>query len=103
MTCHYLGDLTLTFHVRSNMNKSWMTLGKTPHGRMSQQYFDGVKRFLDFAKMVGDVNGNIMCLCKNCVNFYRQTPKIVRIHLLQCGIMQSYTKWFEHAWRTPMY
>ena len=60
MTCHYLGDLTLTFHVRSNMNKSWMTLGKTPHGRMSQQYFDGVKRFLDFAKMVGDVNGNIL-------------------------------------------
>jgi hypothetical protein len=31
------------------------------------------------------------------VNFYRQTPKIVQIHLLQYGIMQSYTKWFEHG------
>jgi hypothetical protein len=74
-----------------------MTLGKTPHGRMSRQYLDGVKMFLDFAKAVGDLNGNIPCPCKNCVNFYRQTPKIVRIHLLQCGIMQSYTKWFEHG------
>jgi hypothetical protein len=95
--CHYLGDLTPTFHVQSDMDKSWMTLGKTPHGKMSQQYFDGVKMFLDFAKAVGDLNGNIPCLCKNCVNFYRQTPKIVRIHLLQCEIMQSYTKWFKHG------
>ena len=68
--CHYLGDLTLAFHLRLDMDKSWMTLGKTPHGRISRQYFDGVKMFLDFAKAVGDLNDNIPCPCKNCVNFY---------------------------------
>ena len=43
-----------------------------------------------------DKNGNIQCPCVNCLNIYRQTLGVVQDHLLQCGIMQTYTKWYEH-------
>jgi hypothetical protein len=73
------------------MDKSWMTLGKTTNGRMSPQYFQGVDSFINFAKAVVDKNGNIQCPCVNCLNIYRQTLGVVQIHLLQRGIMQTYT------------
>ena len=79
------------------MDKSWITLGKTADGRLSQQYSKGVMSFLNFAKAVGDKNGNIPCPCRNCVNFYRQTPRTVQVHLLLHGIIQSYTTWYEHG------
>ncbi|KAG5553223.1 hypothetical protein RHGRI_011176 [Rhododendron griersonianum] len=36
------------------MDKSWMKLGSTAHGRTSQPYFDGVNSFLEYAAAVGD-------------------------------------------------
>ena len=78
------------------MDKSWMTLGRTTNGRMSPQYFQGVDSFINFAKVVVDKNGNIQWPCLNCLNIYRQTLGVVQVHLLQLGIMQNYTKWYEH-------
>uniref|UniRef100_A0A2N9GFL9 Nudix hydrolase domain-containing protein n=1 Tax=Fagus sylvatica TaxID=28930 RepID=A0A2N9GFL9_FAGSY len=46
---------------------------------------------------VVDKNGNIQCPCVNCLNIYRQTLGVVQVHLLQRGIMQTYTKWYEHG------
>ncbi|KAG5547799.1 hypothetical protein RHGRI_013476 [Rhododendron griersonianum] len=74
-----------------------MSLGKTADGRMSQPYRDGVMSFLHFAMKVVDQEGYIMCPCTKCVNYCRQLTRHVQIHLLQYGIMQSYTIWHKHG------
>ena len=45
------------------MDNSWMTLGKTPRGRLSQQYIDGVTSFITFAITIVDQSGKIPCPC----------------------------------------
>ncbi|GFS37987.1 potassium transporter family protein [Actinidia rufa] len=79
------------------MDKDWMKMVLTVDGRISQSYFDGVSSFIQFARAVIDGQGNIRCPCLKCVNFYQICPEDVRIHLLQNGIMQSYTIWHEHG------
>ncbi|XP_028084685.1 uncharacterized protein LOC114285803 [Camellia sinensis] len=78
------------------MDKSWIALGKTPDGRISQSFIDGVTSFIKFAMAVVDQEGKIPCPCLNCVNYYSQNLRNVQIHLLQYGIMQTYTIWHEH-------
>ena len=72
------------------MDKSWMTMGKTLDGRLSHPYIEGVNAFINFARAVVDLSGNISCPCIHCVNYYRQSPYTIRIYLLYHGIMQSY-------------
>ncbi|XP_057481452.1 uncharacterized protein LOC130768417 isoform X1 [Actinidia eriantha] len=79
------------------MDKDWMKMGLTADGRISRPYFDGVSSFIQFARAVVDGQGNIRCPCLKCVNFYQICPEDVRIHLLQNGIMQTYTIWHEHG------
>ncbi|XP_050289827.1 uncharacterized protein LOC126727977 [Quercus robur] len=79
------------------MDKSWMTMGKTPDGRLSHPYIEEVNAFINFAKAVVNLSSNILCPCIHCVNCYRQSPHTVRIHLLHHGIMQSYIKWYNHG------
>ena len=52
------------------MDKSWMTMGKTPNGRLSHPYIEGVNEFINFARVVVDSSGNIQCPCIHCGNFY---------------------------------
>ena len=73
-----------------------MTLGKTLDGRLSEPYISEVNSFIDFAIVVVDSSGNIPYQCIQCVNFYRNSRYVVRIHLLCHEIMQSYTKWYNH-------
>lgn len=79
------------------MDKTWMSLAKTTEGRMSQPYRDGVMSFLHHAMKVADEEGYIICPCSKCVNHCRQLVRHVQIHLLQYGIMQSYTIWHKHG------
>ncbi|KAK9990796.1 hypothetical protein SO802_025781 [Lithocarpus litseifolius] len=79
------------------MDKSWMTIGKTPDARLSHSYIEGVNAFINFTRAVVDLSGNIPCSCIHCVNFYRQSPYTVRIHLLHRGIIQSYINWYNHG------
>ncbi|KAG5524078.1 hypothetical protein RHGRI_030920 [Rhododendron griersonianum] len=81
----------------SDMDKNWMKMGMTADGRISQLYYNGVTSFIQFARAVIDAQGNIPCPCLKCVNFYRKSPEVVRIHLIQHGIMQSYTIWHDHG------
>lgn len=78
------------------MDKSWIALGKMPD-RMSQPYIDGVMSFIKFAMAIVDQEGKIQCPCLNCVNYYSQKLRNVQIHLLQYGIMQTYSIWHEHG------
>jgi len=72
-------------------------MGKTPDGRLSHPYIDVVNAFINFARAVVDLSSNIPYLCIHCMNCYRQSPHIVRIHLLYCWIMQSYINWYSHG------
>ncbi|KAK9991288.1 hypothetical protein SO802_026273 [Lithocarpus litseifolius] len=74
-----------------------MTMGKTPDGRLSRPYITRVNAFINFARAFVDSSGNIPYPCIHCVNCYRKSLHIVRIHLLHRGIMQSYTKWYNHG------
>ena len=74
-----------------------MTLGKTPNGRLSEPYISGVNSFIEFTIVVVDSNDNISCPCIQCVNCYQQPHYVVRVHLFRRGIMQFYTKWFDHG------
>ena len=72
-------------------------MGKTPDGRLSRPYIEGVNAFINFAKVVVDLSGNILCPCIHYMNCYRQSLHTVRIHLLHRGIMQSYINWYNHG------
>ena len=74
-----------------------MTMGKTHDGRLSHSYIEGVNAFINFARAVVDLSGDILCPSIHCVNCYRQSPHIVHIHLLHRGIMQSYINWYNHG------
>ena len=47
-----------------------MTMDKTPDGRLSHPYIEGVNAFINFARVAVDLNGNITCPCIHCVNYY---------------------------------
>ena len=79
------------------MDKSWMIMGKTPNGRLSHPYIEGVNAFINFARVVVDSSGNIQCLCIHYGNCYRQSPSTMCIHLLHCEIIQSYINWYNHG------
>ncbi|XP_028087367.1 uncharacterized protein LOC114288080 [Camellia sinensis] len=79
------------------MDKSWIALGSTVDGRISRAYNDGVISFLRFAMAVIDRDGKILCPCRKCVNVIRQKFQIVQIHLLQHGIIPTYTIWHVHG------
>ena len=49
------------------MDKSWMTMGKTLDGRLSHPYIEGVNAFINSARAVVDLSGNILCPCIHCV------------------------------------
>jgi len=73
-----------------------MTIGKTPDGRLSHPYIEGVNAFINIARAVVDLSGNISYPCIHCVNCYQQVLHTVHIHLLHRGIMQSYINWYNH-------
>ncbi|XP_028087238.1 uncharacterized protein LOC114287975 [Camellia sinensis] len=79
------------------MDKSWIALGSTVDGRISLAYYDRVISFLRFAMAVIDRDGKILCPCRKCVNVVRHNFQIVQIHLLQHGIISTYTIWHVHG------
>ncbi|XP_028087366.1 uncharacterized protein LOC114288079 [Camellia sinensis] len=79
------------------MDKSWIALGSTVDGRISRAYNDGVISFLRFGMAVIDQDGKILCPCRKCANVVHQNFQIVQIHLLQHGIIPTYTIWHVHG------
>ncbi|KAK9986748.1 hypothetical protein SO802_031699 [Lithocarpus litseifolius] len=57
-------------------------MGKTADGRLSHPYIEGVNAFINFARAVMNLSGNIPCPCIHCVNCYRQSLHTVCIYLL---------------------
>ncbi|XP_031095104.1 uncharacterized protein LOC115999390 [Ipomoea triloba] len=75
------------------MDKSWMNAS-----RISQEYDDGVKNFINFAKNnLPGSNERLLCPCKKCCNQKRLCVKDVYDDLICHGINPSYTKWIWHG------
>ncbi|XP_050233259.1 uncharacterized protein LOC126681754 [Mercurialis annua] len=75
------------------MDKSWMK----HKNKFSSEYIQGVRNFLDVAKVQADCNGRIRCPCKRCNNCYFKSVTNVRRDLFQNGILEDYTTWVHHG------
>ncbi|XP_028110420.1 uncharacterized protein LOC114308923 [Camellia sinensis] len=75
------------------MDKSWMSI----RNRLSSEYREGVKSFLQFAMTNVGVDNRIRCPCMDCLNFEHHTFKDVEYHLIRKGISLSYKTWVHHG------
>jgi hypothetical protein len=65
--------------------------------RISTEYVDGVKEFLNVARQTLNSNGLTLCPCGNCLNTRLQKIDVISAHLINIGIDKSYTKWVYHG------
>ncbi|XP_060200861.1 uncharacterized protein LOC132629147 [Lycium barbarum] len=70
----------------------------------SEEYSDGVQRFLDFAYSDGDPQGEeIQCPCAKCCNIPWCRRGVVYNHLICYGFVKGYSRWINHGeWDFPM-
>ncbi|KAL7224464.1 hypothetical protein ACSBR1_025840 [Camellia fascicularis] len=61
------------------MDKSWMSI----RNRLSSEYREGVKSFLQFAMTNVGIDNRICCPCMDCLNFDHHTFKDVEYHLIR--------------------
>ncbi|XP_058746180.1 uncharacterized protein LOC131619054 [Vicia villosa] len=75
------------------MDKEWT---KLPW--FSQEYINGVTRFLDFAFANGrPQGGELLCPCAKCKNIYWKTRDIIKDHLIAKGFLDGYDVWLHHG------
>ncbi|KAM2327827.1 hypothetical protein ACFXTH_014358 [Malus domestica] len=75
------------------IDKCWMQ-----SGRSSEDYFNGVETFLDYAYNHLQLDdAKILCPCVKCSNRYKKVKVEVQQHLLYNGIIKNYTRWYLHG------
>ena len=67
----------LFFVVKMPIDKSWIHL----KNQLSNQYWDGLCAFIDFAKELADDDGCISFPCRNCLNHEMLRIETVRAHI----------------------
>ncbi|XP_039142871.1 uncharacterized protein LOC120280181 isoform X2 [Dioscorea cayenensis subsp. rotundata] len=77
------------------MDKTWMT-----KSRLSVEYEQGVREFLEFA-FSNTMSNQILCPCRRCVNSVLLTRDEVYEHLIIHGILKLYKNWYEHGEQPP--
>ena len=66
--------------------------------RLSREYENGLKQFLDFVeKNLPDNNGIFWCPCMKCYNTNKHSRDVIFNHCGCDGIIQNYTKWVWHG------
>ena len=75
------------------MDRSWMKAS-----RISEDYENGVKDFLQFSQSnAPSLQGKYLCPCVNNENGRRQTVNDIRSHLICDRIIPNYTIWIWHG------
>ena len=74
------------------MEKDWVNLP-----RSSNEYNNGVEKFLDLAFSKTSQYGQILCPCKECVNRHWLSRKQVYDHLIYKGFTRGYKDWVFHG------
>ncbi|KAD6118957.1 hypothetical protein E3N88_10228 [Mikania micrantha] len=75
------------------MSHQWVKNGN----RVSTEYMDGVKEFLNVARQTLNTNGLTLCPCSNCLNSRLHDIGVIAAHLINIGIDKSYTQWVYHG------
>ncbi|KAF5805550.1 putative Transposase-associated domain-containing protein [Helianthus annuus] len=75
------------------MGHQWVQNGN----RVSTEYVDGVKEFLNVARQTLNSNGLTLCPCAKCLNTRLQKIDVIAAHLINVGIDKSYTCWVYHG------
>jgi hypothetical protein len=75
--------------------RRWMDI----ENRRSRAYMDGVETFIRFIQRNAFQHGpeQYLCPCKACHNMIAQHESTIRTHLLQYGMLSTYTLWFLHG------
>ncbi|CAL5322266.1 unnamed protein product [Camellia sinensis] len=81
------------------MDKSWMMIKDR---LKSKEYQQGVKSFIDFATKDLGPHDDIRCPFVDCLNGTKHSPQVVRLHLIQRGIVCSYRTWVHHGEHVPL-
>ncbi|KAK9288364.1 hypothetical protein L1049_016817 [Liquidambar formosana] len=74
------------------MDKTWMHLNK-----LSPEYEQGIKDFMNFARGTVDRANRMRCPCCRCKNVYYRIVDEVEDHLFVNGINPKYTRWIHHG------
>lgn len=75
------------------MSHQWVKNGN----RISTEYIQGVKEFLNVARQTLNSRGLTLCPCARCLNARMQELGVIRAHLINVGIDKSYTRWVHHG------
>ena len=65
--------------------------------RHTDEYLQGLARFLGYAFSKSSVENKILCPCKNCVNSYWREESKVREHLVCEGFTEGYKQCIFHG------
>ncbi|XP_076884504.1 uncharacterized protein LOC143533696 [Bidens hawaiensis] len=65
--------------------------------RLSTEYVNGVKEFLNVAQRTLNFAGLTLCPCTNCLNSRMQNIGVIATHLINTGIDTTYTQWVYHG------
>ena len=78
------------------MNRQWMY----PDKRISSEYINGLRGFLDVAEANKQPSGFIICPCKMCKKEKDfSSIKSLHDHLYKWGFMPNYFVWTKHGER----
>ncbi|XP_060673894.1 uncharacterized protein LOC132804030 [Ziziphus jujuba] len=75
------------------MEKKWIWC----HDKLSGEYTNGVKSFIELAKHHLDEDNRTRCPCRYCRNVYFQDISVVKRHLWVKGFSPDYHNWIYHG------
>ncbi|XP_031270756.1 uncharacterized protein LOC116129140 [Pistacia vera] len=76
----------------SRMDKSWI---HHPN-RLSIEYANGVRTFIEIARNHVDSDGNTHCPCRKCLNAFFKSISVVKKHLFMNEFSRTYENWIFH-------
>ncbi|KAH6796389.1 hypothetical protein C2S51_037375 [Perilla frutescens var. frutescens] len=74
------------------MDRSWMT-----KSRVTEEYQNGLKFFLDFSFNNASISDKILCPCKRCKIGIFVSRDDAYEHLIVDGFIPGYTQWIAHG------
>ena len=72
------------------IDKSWTTC----RHRNSDEFWNGLKAFIEIAKRHVNSDGIVRFPCRRCLNF---RPDVVEAHIHSYGFQAAYKKWVYHG------
>ena len=79
------------------IDKRWTTL----RNRNSDEFWDGLNKFIEIIKDQADIDGLVRCPCGDCLNMLFHTPNTIHAHIYRKGFQQSYQQWIYHGEVVP--